>query len=278
MSPPPRTTPPRWAQPLEPHPCRGRLGWLYLPLPMYSLGPIYRFTVGGQGRGVEGAPLLPRPPGVRAEGSRWWPGASCPWGDLGGESWSAPGLGGWAGAAGFGAGCWQAGSAPRSSRLWGRKRFAIRGLSSPKAGRADSSILWKPEPPTRVLGRGWHTPAARPADPRTGRAPRPPPALVALETRLCIPRDWIGHWCVTTDKIRAPQVTAGPPFPSTVLAVAYGGALLGQGLWSPYNRLFGGLRPAPPLAGLPDRGHPFVGPHFPRLAIPLGPRTVPERP
>lgn len=83
---------------------------------------------------------------------------------------------------------------------------------------------------------------------------------------------------MTTDKIRAPQVTARSPFPFRVLAVAYGGALLGQGVWSPYNRLFGGLRPPDSPAGLPDRGHPFVGPHFPRLAIPLGPRTVPERP
>lgn len=223
---------------------------------------------------MEGAPLLPRPPGVRAEGSRWWPGASCPWGGLGGESWSAPGLGGRAGAAGFGAGCWQAGSAPRSSRLSGKKRFAIQGLSSPKASRANSSIVWRPEPPTRVLGG--RTPAARPANPRTGRVPGRPPALMTLETWGYILRNWMGHWCVTTDKIRAPQVTArGSPFPPTALVVR------GDAPWSwdlePLPQVvWGGLRP--PQVGLPDWGHPFVGPHFSRLAVSIGPRTVPDIP
>lgn len=145
---------------------------------MYSMGPIYRFTVGGQGRGVEGAPLLPWPPGVRAEESHWWPGASCPWGDLGVGSWSALGLGGQAGAAGSGVGCWQAGSGPRSSHLWGGSGLSqalgslawrlllSTALSDPKAakpqGTCSNDTVLRPEPPTQgwwpgeMVARGLH--------------------------------------------------------------------------------------------------------------------------
>lgn len=199
---------------------------------------------------MEGAPLLPRPPGVRAEGSRWWPGASCPWGGLGGESWSAPGLGGRAGAAGFGAGCWEAGAAPRSSRLSERKRCGVSaGALEPAWRFLPSGVSATPRPAGRLQrraearapnsgARGAHA-SSQACQPRTGRASGPPPAPMARRPGLTF-----SETGVSTGKIRAPRLTArGSPFPSTALAVR--GTLLSHGVWSPYNRLFGGSQ-APP--------------------------------
>lgn len=86
------------------------------PLPTYALGPIYRFTVGGQ-EGVEGRPSLPPAPWGQGRGPLLVARSFLSLGGLGGESWSARV---WAArlAAGFGAGSQQAGSGRHSSRPW----------------------------------------------------------------------------------------------------------------------------------------------------------------
>lgn len=239
---------------------------------MYSLGPIYRFTVGGAGKGGGGgSPPSPAP---------WGQGRGVPLVARSFLSLGGPRRGELvsSGSGRPGGGCRLRGGvlagrvcAPFFSSV-GEEAVCHPGSQQPKAGRADSSIVRRPEPPTRVLGG--HTPAARPANPRMGRAPGRPPAFMALETWGYILRNWMGHWCVTTEKIQAPQVTArGSPFPSTALVVR-GDAPWSWGLEPLPQVVWGGLRP--PQAGFPDWSHPFVGPHFSRLAVSIGPRTVPD--
>lgn len=191
-------------------------------------------------------PLLPRPPGVRAGGSRWWPGASCPWGGLGGESWSAPGLGGWARAAGFGVGSRRAGSGLRSSRLC---RGGVGGGSGLASGRGAKPLVvrgWG----AAARGHSCQPPRGLPALHQQGAALQP----TAVETRPSPRQSW---WAQLR---RQPRLwLLHSPRPRI-------GAKAPPSLWEPPAGCSGSLSSAcmtGPLARPGQGWFPVVGQQFP---------------